>query len=83
MTVDIDIAVRLTPRDVDRLIEALGAGYFVSREAALSAVRRHDSLNLVHLESAQKVDRLVLGGDLLDRSQLERRHRIPVTEEGD
>lgn len=82
-TVDIDIAVRLTPDDVDPLVEAFGRDFYVSRDAALEAARRRASFNLVHMASAQKVNLFVLGDDLLDRRQLERRRRIRVSEDGD
>jgi hypothetical protein len=82
-TADIDIAIRLAEGEIDRLIEALGADYYVSREAAVSAVHRRASFNLVHLESVQKVDLFVLGEELLDRRQLEHRRQVAVTENGD
>jgi hypothetical protein len=77
-TADIDIAVRLQRGHVDPLIAQLGGRFYVSREAALEAVDRRGSFNLVHLESVQKVDLFVLGEGLLDRRQIERRRRVPI-----
>jgi len=82
-TADIDVAVRMAREDVDRLIDALGEEYYVSREAALAAVQRRTSFNLIHLESVQKVDLFVLGDELLDRRQLERRRRVALAKGGD
>ena len=65
-TADIDVAIRLTESDVAPLVEALGPEYYVSPEAAVAAVRRKGSFNLVHLESVQKVDLFVLGDELLE-----------------
>lgn len=79
-TADVDIAIRLAEADVERLLEALGPEYYVSREAAVSAVRRCSSFNLIHLESVQKVDLFVLGNEFLDRRQLEHRRQVSVTE---
>ena len=79
-TGDVDIAVRLQRQDVDRLISRLGSEYYVTREAALEAVERRASFNLVHLETIQKVDLFVLGEGLLDRRQIERRRRVVVSE---
>jgi hypothetical protein len=79
-TADIDIAVRMERADVDRLLAQLGSRYYASREAALEAVARRSSFNLIHLESAQKVDLFVLGQGLLDRRQIERRQRLAITE---
>ena len=53
----------------------------MSEEAAVDAVCRHASFNLVHLETVQKVDLFVLGDGLLDRRQLEGRTRIVVRED--
>lgn len=80
-TVDVDLAVRLREADVPRLVEALEGDFYVSREAAQEAVRRGSSFNAVHLESVQKMDFFVLGEGLLDRRQLERRHRVVLSEE--
>ena len=82
-TADIDVAVRMGPEDVDRLIDGLGEEYYVSREAALAAAQRHTSFNLIHLESVQKIDLFVLGDELLDRRQLERRQRVALGKGGE
>jgi len=76
-TADIDVAIRMELPDIDRLIDALGAEYYVSREAA---VEGRTSFNLIHLESVQKVDLFVLGDELLDRRQLERRRRVTLAQ---
>jgi hypothetical protein len=81
-TADIDVAVRMSAEDAGRLLDALGEDWYVSREAALAAVRRRTSFNLVHLESVQKVDLFVLGDELLDRRQLARRRRVALTRDG-
>lgn len=79
-TMDVDLAVRLRQAQVDPLVAALGAAYYVSRDAALEAVERSSSFNLIHLDSLQKVDVFVLGDGLLDRRQIERRERVAVVE---
>lgn len=80
-TMDLDLAVDLALEQIDPLVTALGSGWYVSRDAALDAVRRHSSFNLIHLETMQKVDLFVLGDGLLDRRQLDRRRRVQVAEE--
>jgi hypothetical protein len=66
-TADVDVAISVTP-DVG--------------EAARRALQTHDSFNLVSTSSALKVDVFVLGADLLDRRQIERRvpMRVPGAE---
>ena len=75
------MAIRITEGDVAPLVRALESEFYVSEAAALDAVRRHASFNLVHLESVQKVDLFVLGDELLDRRQLEGRTRVLVSED--
>jgi hypothetical protein len=80
-TADVDVAIRIAEEDVAPLVRALESEFYVSEAAALDAVRRHGSFNLVHLETVQKVDLFVLGDELLDRRQLEGRTRVLVSED--
>ena len=80
-TADIDLAIRIDPDQVSALVRALSRDFYISEEAVKDAVRRGTSFNAVHLESVTKVDLFVLGDDVLDRRQLERRVRVLVTED--
>ena len=80
-TADIDLAIRIGPDQVAALVRALSRDFYISEEAVEDAVRRGTSFNVVHLESVTKVDLFVLGDDVLDRRQLERRVRVLVTED--
>jgi hypothetical protein len=80
-TADVDMAIQIAEQDVGPLIQALESDFYVSEEAAVDAVRRHASFNLVHLETVQKVDLFVLGDGLLDRRQLEGRTRVMLGED--
>lgn len=80
-TMDVDLAIRLQRAQVGSLVAALEAAYYVSQEAALEAVERHSSFNLIHLDTMQKVDLFVLGDGPLDRRQIEGRQRIVVAED--
>lgn len=81
-TVDLDVAVTLTADDVQPLLAALGADYYVSEPAVRDAVRRRGSCNVIHLATMQKVDLFVLGDGLLDRLQMARRQEIALDEDG-
>lgn len=73
-TVDIDLAIHITPEDGVGLIEALAAGpYYVPSETALKALRTAGSFNVLHEDSVYKIDIFVLGDNPLDRGQIERR----------
>jgi hypothetical protein len=80
-TADVDFAIRIDEGHIASLVEAVAPEFYVSEDAARSAVRRHASFNLVHLESVQKVDLFVLGDGVLDRRQLEGRVRVVVTDD--
>jgi hypothetical protein len=80
-TADIDLAIRIDLDQVSALVRALSGEFYISEEAVKDAVRRGTSFNAVHLESVTKVDLFVLGDDVLDRRQLERRVRVLVTED--
>lgn len=80
-TADIDLAIRIDLDQASALVRALSDDFYISEEAVKDAVRRGTSFNAVHLESVTKVDLFVLGDDVLDRRQLERRVRVLVTED--
>ena len=80
-TADVDLAIRISAEQLPPLFNALDPDFYVSEDAARDAVHRHASFNLVHLESVLKVDLFVLGDDLLDRRQLERRKRLQVRDD--
>lgn len=77
-TVDVDIAVRLDVASGDKLLERVGAEFYVPTEAARRAIRTHSSFNLIDTANALKVDIFVVGDGLLDRMQLERRFLVEV-----
>lgn len=62
-TMDVDLAVRLQREQVDALVAALGSAYSVSLDAAVDAVARASSFHLIHLDSMQKGERVVVAED--------------------
>lgn len=80
-TLDIDLAVEMRIGHVDGLVSLLGDDFYASREAAVDAVRRASSFNVIHLDTMQKVDLFVLGNGLLDRRQLRNRQMIVVSDD--
>jgi hypothetical protein len=77
-TMDIDMAVRMGLDHVDQLVAAVIDRYYVSADMVREAVIRKSSFNILHYESALKVDIFVLGEGLLDRRQIDRRRRVVV-----
>jgi hypothetical protein len=77
-TVDVDFAVQLDVTSGESLLGRVGADFYVPFESARTAIAAHSSFNLVDTVNALKVDLFVVGGDLLDRMQIERRVLVPV-----
>ncbi len=77
-TVDIDMAIRLKPGDVDRLIHEVSPSFYVPVRAARLAAQEHDSFNIIHNIAVFKVDLFVLGTGPLDVGQMERRVRYQI-----
>lgn len=75
-TNDIDMVADLRQRDIEAFIDAVGAEFYVSREALAEAVRAGGAFNIIHMPTAVKVDIFVAGLDAFDRQRLQR--RIPV-----
>ncbi len=79
-TLDIDMAVQLDHDHAEALLAAVGDDFYASADMIRSAVAASRSFNLLHYESAMKVDVFVLGSGLLDRRQMERRTRVRLSE---
>lgn len=77
-TVDVDLAVKLDATTGEALLERVGAEFYVPVFAAREAIRAHSSFNLLDTENALKVDLFVVGDDLLDRKQIERRVLVSI-----
>lgn len=80
-TLDIDMAIRLTMSQTEPLVRAVEEEFYVSLDMVRSAVERSSSFNLLHFESAMKVDLFVLGGGELDTRQMDRRQQIQAGED--
>ncbi|HEU4394886.1 MAG TPA: hypothetical protein VFS92_04910, partial [Planctomycetota bacterium] len=57
---------------------ALSPSYYVSEEAASEAIRRRASFNVVHVDTAVKVDLFLLRETAYDRESFHRRRREEV-----
>lgn len=77
-TVDIDIAAAIEESQVPAIVRALGDRFYADEEALRRAARDRSSANVIHRETAMKVDLFVAGGTPLDRQQLERRRHLAL-----
>jgi len=74
-TRDADISTEPFSHVADRLYELLKDEFYVSREAMEGALRSHGSFNIIHFETAFKIDLFIHGpsefeGRLLDRRRM-------------
>lgn len=77
-TNDVDIVADVDQATARLFVESLGGDFYADALAATEAVRTGGSFNVVHIESAVKVDIFVAAADPLDRERLRRRRRILV-----
>ncbi|MFL5613018.1 MAG: hypothetical protein ACJ796_05090 [Gemmatimonadaceae bacterium] len=77
-TNDVDIVADLEEATARLFVDSLGDPFYADVSAAIAAVRAGSSFNVVHIESAVKVDIFVAGADPFDQERLQRRQRIAV-----
>lgn len=77
-TNDIDLVADLDPQSAGAFADALGPEFYVDRTVAIGAAEVGGSFNIVHIETAVKVDVFVGGTDPLDRARLDRRQLAAV-----
>ena len=82
-TMDADLVADLSQEKVEPLAHALGDSFYADVEAMGQAVRSHSSFNLIHLETAFKVDIFVAKPRAFDRSQLARRQLHLISQDPD
>jgi hypothetical protein len=79
MTQDIDIVIDPTSAQLDQLCAAFPPDdYYVSVDAAHDALRTRTQFNVIHPESAHKIDFIIAGQDEWGRSQITRGNRVAL-----
>jgi len=73
-----DLVVRLRESHVERLVASLHEHFYVSDTALREAIRRRTSANLVHFESAFKVDLMISKERSFEKSCFQRRMLLPA-----
>jgi len=72
-TADTDLVADLRPEHAQPLAQALEDAFYVDAESIHDAIRRHSSLNLIHLKTMFKVDVFVRKQRPFDQAQFDRR----------
>ncbi len=79
LTNDVDLVVRLAPRQVGPLCEAFPQDeFYISPEAAIDAVERRGQFNILHPASGLKIDLMVAGDSDFDQIRFERVRLLSV-----
>ncbi len=79
-TQDIDFVVDLQPQHVELLCQAFPTpDFYISQSAVSEAVQLRRPFNVIHPESANKIDFMVLPDVAWARAQIERRRQVELT----
>jgi len=82
-TMDVDIVADMHMEQVDGFVVAMSPYFYADDEMIRDAILRKSSFNLIHLETAYKVDVFIPKDRIFDRNQLERRVLSSITSESD
>jgi len=72
-TLDVDIVANMHLEHINPLVEALSKEFYADDEMMRDAIQRQSSFNLIHYETAFKVDIFIQKSRAFDHMQLERR----------
>ncbi|NBV87595.1 MAG: hypothetical protein EBS01_15310, partial [Verrucomicrobia bacterium] len=79
-TLDADIVADLKPATVSPLLKALSEDWYVEEQSIRTAIADRGSFNLIHFETAMKVDVFVPKLRRFEDGQFSRAKRIPIAE---
>ncbi|MEI6778666.1 MAG: hypothetical protein WCK70_17335 [Chloroflexales bacterium] len=77
-TMDVDIAVQMTRRDVSLFVQRLTPYYYLDAESIRSAISNHSSFNLIPMHGAVKIDVFVPPLTLFTKSVFARVAYLPI-----
>jgi hypothetical protein len=77
-TQDADVVIDPTGDQLESFITHLGWDYYVSRDAALDALRRRTMFNIIDLEGGRKADLIIRKDRPFSRQEFSRRREVEV-----
>ncbi len=80
-TQDIDLVIDLPVGSIVPFVRRLSGSFYVDQESVRSAVRRKASFNLIHLDTAFKVDCFQIGDGAFDAAELDRSITVTLAAE--
>jgi hypothetical protein len=75
-TADIDIVMELRANDAGRIIGALEPDYYVPHDAVMRAISANRMFNVIHMQTAYKVDCIIKKTSDFQKTAFERRARV-------
>ncbi len=78
-TIDIDIIADMHPEHIEQFVAALSRDFYADDEMIRGAIEQRSSFNLIHYDTAYKVDVFIPKQRKFDLSQLERRENAPIS----
>lgn len=82
-TMDVDIIADLRREQIPDFIQALGSAFYTDEQMISDAIEHRSSFNLIHLETAYKVDVFIPKNRLFDTLQIQRSTLTCVSSEDD
>ena len=79
-TQDADITVEPFMSRAEKLFELLKPQYYISKEAMYQALRQHSSFNIIHLESAFKIDVFIRKDTSFEKQLMSRRRALKLSD---
>ena len=79
-TEDADIAVEPFDNQADKLIELLSSDYYISKEAVYQALKQQGSFNVIHLDSAFKIDVFICKDTAFEKQLIARRKSLKLSD---
>lgn len=76
MTADIDVLIELKYEDADRIIKTFEPDYYVPHGRVRDAIARKFMFNIIHQETAFKIDLVIKKTDEFQLNAFERRRKI-------
>ncbi len=78
-TLDVDIVADMQVTHISSLMAELSPEFYADEAVMMEAVERHNSFNLIHYETAFKVDIFICKARAFDQMQLKRRQASVIT----
>ena len=82
-TADADITVEPFDWQAEKFYETVQSDYYICKQAMYQALQRHSSFNLIHLESAYKIDVFIRKDTDFERQLILRRKLVNLSETTD